>query len=151
MEAIKKHKSMRTQRVEIINEIYRTELLEEHFDYQQIIIDNIELTSLQISRLNEIQQRYEFIKKIYGKLINKDWTWDRISPLIRAILINAANEFWSVETKIVINEAIEITKMFFGSPELDEIETIDNRLYRFVNALLQNFYKTLLHLEMSTK
>ncbi|WAM03222.1 hypothetical protein ONA22_05725 [Mycoplasmopsis cynos] len=96
MEAIKKHKSMRTQRVEIINEIYRTELLEEHFDYQQIIIDNIELTSLQISRLNEIQQRYEFIKKIYGKLINKDWTWDRISPLIRAILINAANEFWSV-------------------------------------------------------
>ncbi|SYV97801.1 Uncharacterised protein [Mycoplasmopsis edwardii] len=40
--------------------------------------------------------------------------------------------------------------MYFGSPQDDNgVETLDNVIYKYVNAILQNFYKTLLKLEAS--
>lgn len=142
---------MRIQRIEIISEIYTTQLLDEKLSYKQIAENNPELNSEQILKLSQIEKRLDFIQRIFLKLINNDWPWERMSPLIRAILINAANEFWYLEPKIVINEAVEITKMFFGTPEEDGRETIENRLYKYVNALLQNFYKILLKLESESR
>ncbi|AKF41360.1 transcription anti-termination factor NusB [Mycoplasmopsis canis UFG4] len=147
----KKKKPMRIQRIEIISEIYTTQLLDEKLSYKQIAENNPELNSEQILKLSQIEKRLDFIQRIFLKLINNDWPWERMSPLIRAILINAANEFWYLEPKIVINEAVEITKMFFGTPEEDGRETIENRLYKYVNALLQNFYKILLKLESESR
>ncbi|EIE41292.1 transcription anti-termination factor NusB [Mycoplasmopsis canis UFG1] len=147
----KKKKPMRIQRIEVISEIYTTQLLDEKLSYKQIAENNPELNSEQILKLSQIEKRLDFIQRIFLKLINNDWPWERMSPLIRAILINAANEFWYLEPKIVINEAVEITKMFFGTPEEDGRETIENRLYKYVNALLQNFYKILLKLESESR
>ncbi|EIE39351.1 transcription antitermination factor NusB [Mycoplasmopsis canis] len=147
----KKKKPMRIQRIEVISEIYTTQLLDEKLSYKQIAENNPELNSEQILKLSQIEKKLDFIQRIFLKLINNDWPWERMSPLIRAILINAANEFWYLEPKIVINEAVEITKMFFGTPEEDGRETIENRLYKYVNALLQNFYKILLKLESESR
>lgn len=85
-------------------------------------------------------------------LLDHDWKWERISPLVRAILLNGASEMFYIEPKIVINEAIEITKSFFvPEPIYNDKEKIVNehnlKQYRFVNAILQNYYKLLVSLE----
>lgn len=143
----RKQKTMRQKRIDVISEIYTRELLEEKLDYQKISLENLLLDILELRRLKEIEQRYDFIVTVFKKIINTEWDWQRVSPLVKAILINAANEFWTIEPKIVINEAVEITKLFFNTPEEDGIERIENRIYKFVNGLLENFYKFLIKLE----
>ncbi|WP_233341718.1 transcription antitermination factor NusB [Mycoplasmopsis bovirhinis] len=143
----RKQKTMRQKRIDVISEIYTCELLEQKLDYQKISLENLSLDILELRRLKELEQRYDFIVTVFKKIINTEWDWQRVSPLVKAILINAANEFWTIEPKIVINEAVEITKLFFNTPEEDGIERIENRIYKFVNGLLENFYKFLIKLE----
>lgn len=54
--------------------------------------------------------------------------------------------------RIVINEALEITKTYFPKANLSEEELkkdreFDHIQYRFVNGILENYYKLLVHLE----
>ncbi|QIW62386.1 transcription antitermination protein NusB [Mycoplasmopsis gallinacea] len=138
----------RTQsRIEVINVIYQHELLERSLNIEQIFENHTELDQYQIQLLQKIANNYQFLKSTLIKLFNTNWQWERVSPLVRAILINAAAEMFSIQPKIVINEAVNITKLFLGNDK-DEPNSKAAKLYKFVNAILENYYKLLVKLEV---
>jgi N utilization substance protein B len=95
--------------------------------------------------LSENAKKYAFeivkfsaknLKKIDSKLLEyiKDWSFERISAIDRNLLRIAfaeMDEKFGVPTKVVINEAIEIAKIF-GTDESA----------KFVNAILDKIKKT---------
>ncbi|WP_027120976.1 transcription antitermination factor NusB [Mycoplasma leonicaptivi] len=136
-----KTKSMRQQRIEVIQTIYKNELLENKYNASEILKDNYFFTDLQKEKVMKIEKRYHWILEIIKKLMNNDWKWDRISPLIRGIIINAASEMFDIDAKIAINEAIEITKIYFGKTTDENNKLNELNYFKFVNGLLENFYK----------
>ncbi|UWV78352.1 hypothetical protein NWE59_05655 [Mycoplasmopsis felis] len=56
-----------------------------------------------------------------------------------------------IKSRIVINEAIEITKYYFGKPnELENAKQNEEKYYKFVNGVLENFYKAIISIEAKT-
>ncbi|VEU75174.1 transcription termination factor [Mycoplasmopsis maculosa] len=123
---------MRDFRIEIINAIYYFELIETKLDTKYIFENYSNLNNNQFLQIEKIAKNYAFLKTSISTFLREDWSWNRISPLIRAILINAANELFTIQPRIVINEAVEITKLYYGD---------DNNFYKMVNAILNNVYK----------
>ncbi|QSF13587.1 transcription antitermination protein NusB [Mycoplasma sp. Mirounga ES2805-ORL] len=126
-------KNRRQNRKEIISIIYKYYLLEREFNLNQLFEEEDDLDNSQFNELKEIFiniNKYELIIKPFLK---DGWTWDRISPLIKGILIYATYEFAITPPKIVVNEAIEITKEYF------DVE--GNEDYKMVNAILSNVFK----------
>ncbi|VEU75990.1 transcription antitermination factor NusB [Mycoplasmopsis columboralis] len=153
---MEKIKSRRRSRVEIIQVLYKYELLNEEIDLLDIFENYDFLDEAQMRKIKSIAKNYAFIKKSLSSLTNQSWHWERIAPLTRAILVNGASECFYLQPKIVLNEAVEITKMFYSSVEITNEEGIvvnkhDSKQYKFVNAILQNFYKLLVDLEARTK
>ncbi|EFF41472.1 transcription antitermination protein NusB [Mycoplasmopsis alligatoris] len=141
---MKYKKTRRKSREEKIQVIYRFELFDEVINISQSFVEFDFLDPSQLKFLEGIEKNYVFIKKIINSFLNTDWTWHRIPPFIRAVLINATAELFAIPPKIVINEAVEITKDFFCMTEKDQ------KFYKFVNAILQNVYKSIVALESST-
>ncbi|WP_338822429.1 transcription antitermination factor NusB [Mycoplasmopsis felifaucium] len=121
-------------RINIINVIYRYELMNEDIDINKIFEQNKELSSEEIKQLEQIALNYKYYKNVIISFFKTNYEWSKVSPLIRAILINATHELFSIAPKVVINEAVEITKTYFED---------ENNLYKMVNAILQNIYKFL--------
>lgn len=134
--------SRRDFRIGIINVLYKYELLSKPLDMGQIFEAESGLNNGQFKRLELISKNYFFIKNNIEKFLRKDYSWERISPLIRAILINATQEFFLIPPKVVVNEAIEITKIYF--------DDADN-YYKVVNAILQNIYQDFVKNEVAIK
>ncbi|WP_036452821.1 transcription antitermination protein NusB [Mycoplasma buteonis] len=145
------NKTRREKRVEIIQVIYKYELLNQKIVLQEVFDEFHYLDKEQLIAIDKIAKNYDFLKKTISKFINKNWEWNRISPIIRAILLNGGSELFTLQPKIVINEAIEITKMYFLKPENSankESKAYDDWQYKFVNGVLENYYKMLLKLEI---
>ncbi|TDV23038.1 N utilization substance protein B [Mycoplasmopsis mustelae] len=143
--------SRRNNRLKNIAVIYKRELLEIDYDIVELTKE-FNLNQEQIEHLLIVIKWDKFNKTILSKLLNENWSLDRLSPLIKAIILNACVEFWNIEPKIVINEAIEITKDYFGKPnELISGKSNDENLYQFVNGVLENFYKLLIKFESESK
>ncbi|WP_027334720.1 transcription antitermination factor NusB [Mycoplasmopsis felifaucium] len=121
-------------RINIINVIYRYELMNEDIDINKIFEQNKKLSSEEIKQLEQITLNYKYYKSVIISFFKTNYEWTKVSPLIRAILINATHELFSIAPKVVINEAVEITKTYFED---------ENNLYKMVNAILQNIYKFL--------
>ncbi|WP_025755546.1 transcription antitermination factor NusB [Mycoplasmopsis cricetuli] len=150
-----KKKSRRRSRIEIIQVLYQYELLNQEINITDIFENYDFLDQSQIQKIESIAKNYTFLKQSLASLINSNWKWKRISPVTRAILLNAASECFYTQPKIVFNEAIEITKLFFDSEEIKNDQGLivnlhDSKQYKFVNAILQNFYKLLIKLEVIT-
>ncbi|MGP1451344.1 MAG: transcription antitermination protein NusB [Metamycoplasmataceae bacterium] len=129
-------------RIEIINVLYKYELLEKNILLDKLFEEEKELSNEAFKKIEAISKNYNFFKEAISLFLNNNWQWNRISPLIRAILILAAFEMMIIDQpKIVINEAIEITKMYFDK---------DNE-YKMVNAILENIYKYYLKNELLNK
>ncbi|SJZ40731.1 transcription antitermination factor NusB [Mycoplasmopsis verecunda] len=143
---MKYHKTRRQSRITIVHVLYKYELLEQPINVEEAF-EEYELNREELAKVSAIAKNYSFLKKTLSSLFNKNWQWDRISPLIRAIILNAAFEMYSIEPKIVINEAIEITKLYFPKDEKDEEKTITGQFYKFVNSLLESYYKLTVTLE----
>ncbi|MBZ4212391.1 transcription antitermination protein NusB [Mycoplasma sp. U97] len=125
-------KPRRKFRTEIINVIYRYELIKAEISINEVFELNNEIDAEQLDQIEKIAKNYEYYKKTISSFFNKNINWDKVSPLIRAILINATHELLTISPRIVINEAIEITKIYFDT---------EANLYKMVNAILQNIYK----------
>lgn len=123
-------KSRRKNRIEIINVLYSCELLSE-YNLKSIFELNDELTNEQFLQIEKIALNKEYLMRIISRFLDKK-TWDQESPLIRAILLNATFELLMIDPKIAINEAIEVTKDFFGE---------ENNLHKHVNKVIDNVYK----------
>lgn len=136
-----KTKSRRTLRIEIINALYSAEVMNEKIQVNQFFEADWNLSNEQFEALEKISKNYDYYKKLIEKFIAHGWTWERLSPLHRAIFLNATNEFFvNMLPKIVINEAIEICKLFF-----------DDSSYKMVNGILQNIYSHLVVTEMLSR
>ncbi|MHA3826145.1 transcription antitermination protein NusB [Mycoplasma sp. VS276A1] len=143
-------KPRREMRKAVIAVLYKYELLEQPINveeaFEEFILDREELL-----RLSLIAKNYAFLRKSLNALLNKNWKWERISPLIRAIILNGAFELYHTEPKIVINEAIEITKIYFPKDEKDQPATLQGKQYKFVNAILENYQKLIQTFELAEK
>ncbi|VEU70222.1 transcription antitermination protein NusB [Mycoplasmopsis glycophila] len=143
-------KSRRQKRVEIIQVLYKYELLEREINIQDVFDEFPFLDKEQLVAIDKIAKSYNVLKKSLSKFINPSWKWERISPVVRAILLNGAYELFFIQPRIVINEAVEITKNYFWKPiePINKDERIyDDWQYKFVNGILENYYKLLLKLE----
>ncbi|MXR56253.1 transcription antitermination protein NusB [Mycoplasma flocculare] len=126
----------RLNRMANISIIYSWQLFNQNIDIEEIKEKYFELTIDQLKLLNFIQKNYSFLKKVISLQLKSNWSWERILPLIRSILLVGAAELFFIPKRIVFNESIEITKIFSV--------TGDNE-FCFVNAVLQkiyNYYET---------
>ncbi|WP_029512735.1 transcription antitermination factor NusB [Mycoplasmopsis iners] len=131
-------KSQRELRIEIINIIYANELLNRPINITTVFEENTDLSPKQFDSLEKLVENYSFYKQLIEKYLHQNWKWERVSPLHRAILLNAINEIMlGLAPKIATNEAIEITKLFF-----------DDATYKMINAIIQNIYKHLITIEV---
>ena len=112
------------KRTEIINTIYKYELYDQKVDSKQIFEDdNLDDNAIKI--IEQIEAKYDSLKKIIIAALSADWEWERLQPLVRAILLYGTYELFLNNPKIVINEMINITKIY-----------IPGTVYKLVNKAL---------------
>lgn len=112
------------KRTEIINTIYKYELFDQKVDSKQIFEgDNLDDNAIKI--IEQIEAKYDSLKKIIIAALSADWEWERLQPLVRAILLYGTYELFLNNPKIVINEMINITKIY-----------IPGTVYKLVNKVL---------------
>lgn len=119
----------RCQRMKNVEIIYKYELLEELVDVDKIFSsENINKDQLKL--LSSIQKNYKSFISTAKLFLDEDWTWMRIPPLTRAIILCASVELWTLDKGIVINEYVDITKDF-----------IPDETYKFINKILDKIEK----------
>ncbi|WP_324672391.1 transcription antitermination protein NusB [Mycoplasma sp. 888] len=134
-------KSRREIRLNVIQVLYKYELLNEAIDVPAAVTEFDFIDIEETKRLSLIASNYKFLRKTLSSLLNSDWSWERLSPVVRAIILNGAFELFNNQPKIVFNESVEITKMFF-LPASDRLNvTQEESYYKFVNGILENYYK----------
>lgn len=112
------------KRTEIINTIYKYELFDQKVDSKQIFEDdNLDDNAIKI--IEQIEAKYDSLKKIIIAALSADWEWERLQPLVRAILLYGTYELFLNNPKIIINEMINITKIY-----------IPGTVYKLVNKVL---------------
>lgn len=118
------------KRVKIITYIYQFELFDEKVNVNEIFSNN-DLNNFEVQTLTIIQNKYVLFKNLIIKALNNAWIWERLQPLIRAILLYGLYELFINEPKVVINEMVNITKIYTIGDE-----------YKLVNKVLDTFLKT---------
>ncbi len=118
------YKKRRVQRMNNVDIVYKYELFNELLDVNKIFAeDNVNNDQLKI--LISIKKNHNKFIQTAKLFLDDDWTWLRISPLTRAIILCASVELWTLDKKIVINEYVEISKDY-----------IPDETYKFVNKIL---------------
>lgn len=118
------------KRVKIITYIYQFELFDEKVNVNEIFSNN-DLNNFEVQTLTIIQNKYDLFKNLIIKALNNAWIWERLQPLIRAILLYGLYELFINEPKVVINEMVNITKIYTIGDE-----------YKLVNKVLDTLLKT---------
>lgn len=118
------------KRVKIITYIYQFELFDEKVNVNEIFSNN-DLNNFEVQTLTVIQNKYVLFKNLIIKALNNAWIWERLQPLIRAILLYGLYELFINEPKVVINEMVNITKIYTIGDE-----------YKLVNKVLDTLLKT---------
>ena len=118
------------KRVKIITYIYQFELFDEKVNVNEIFSNN-DLNNFEVQTLTIIQNKYDLFKNLIIKALNNAWIWERLQPLIRAILLYGLYELFITEPKVVINEMVNITKIYTICDE-----------YKLVNKVLDTLLKT---------
>lgn len=130
-------KTAREYRYDLITLVYQSELLEKPFNSKQIFEEIDGLTTFQIKQIEVIEQKYLFLKEMIKHYLSEKWTWDRVSSLLRAILIVGSAELIYSNPKIIISEMIEIARDYsFKEPQV-----------KFVNGVLDNIAKNMAYLK----
>ena len=113
-------------------QIFEENDLELFFDYKFLFKNQAhKIYQEQMKIFQFIENHYEKIQLIIKQFIREDWTWDRINPLLRSLLICACVELRKLDLGIVTNEYVEMAKDFL--PDTDE--------YKFINIVLENIEK----------
>ncbi|MDD1371447.1 transcription antitermination factor NusB [Metamycoplasma hyosynoviae] len=111
------------KRVKIINFIYKYELLGEKLNANELFEEE-ELLKNEIVILSQIEGKYELFKKLIVSITKDEWEWERLQPLVRAILIYGIYEMFITENKVVINEMINIAKIYIPGSEYKLINKV---------------------------
>ncbi|MDD6467789.1 MAG: transcription antitermination factor NusB [Erysipelotrichaceae bacterium] len=119
----------RKQREIIMTCIYQYLLL--NTDIDTIFEDNLDLNDkdsisfIVSTTINALNNAEEYTEQINHHL--KDWTFDRLGYVERAILLMAASEIHEgeLDKAIIVNEAVELTKHY-----------CDEEAYKLINGVL---------------
>ena len=111
-----------------LNKIFEDDKFNELFDYSKLKTKHTnEISKEQFTIISVIEKNYDTFKKMISKYIRNDWTWTRINPLSRSILLCASAELWKEDIGLISNEYIELTKDFIP----------DDETYKFINVIIQ--------------
>ena len=114
------------KRTRKIHFLYKYELLNEKLNLEDAF-ENYNFNEEEFKEIEKLMEDYDNLKATIKRYLKKTWSWSRILPLERAILIVGAYELKSLDKGIVINEMIIYSK-----------EYLLNDKYKFINGLLQN-------------
>ncbi len=120
----KPYTKRRKQRMENVSIIYKYELFNEPINIDKIFSEE-NINSDQLKIITSIKKNYNLFAETAKIFLDKDWTWARMSPLTKSIILCASVELWILDKKIVINEYVDITKDF-----------IPDETYKFINKIL---------------
>ena len=112
-------------RSNVINYIYKFELMDEEFNN----VDAFEkgnFTEEEMKKIEILEKNYKRYKSLVNKHIIDGWSWSRLAPLERAILIYGSFELSYMPKALVINEMVILTQAF-----------IPGDSYKFINSILQ--------------
>ncbi|WP_434325550.1 transcription antitermination protein NusB [Mesomycoplasma hyorhinis] len=112
--------------MEIISLLYSCELFDNKINTNEIF-KNYDLTKEQIKILEAIEKKYEIFQKLIINFLGSNWSWNRILPLVRAILLLGSFELLVNDNKVVINEMVQMIKDYTLESDKE---------YKFVNAVL---------------
>ena len=116
-------------RENVIGYIYGTELMGDVLNSDNAF-ESGEYTQKDISVIEKISSSYSIFKKLILKYTKSDWTWERIKPLNRAILLYGLFEMSFNDMSLVIDVLVRYAKNF--SPD-------DS--YKFINSILEKVGK----------
>ena len=118
-------KSKLKSRSNVINYIYKFELMNEEFNN----VDAFEkgnFTEEEMKKIEILEKNMKRYKALVNKHIIQGWSWTRLAPLERAILIYGTFELSYMPKALVINEMVILTQGF-----------IPGDSYKFINSILQ--------------
>ncbi len=127
MVIIKKMNKRMKQMINNINLIYRYFVVGELNDIDKLISDKLYIANP--NKIKNIINNIDELILLISKYLNKNWKFERLNNLEKAILINATYDikFGKIDKKLIINESIEIIKIFSI-----------NENYKYINAILDN-------------
>lgn len=108
----------------IIKYLYKFELMNEVVTSVDAF-ESGDYDSQEIKMIEAISKNYDKYKILITKFISSKWSWERLAPLLRAILICGAFKVSIRDRALVIDVIIDITK-----------EYIPDDSYKFVNSVL---------------
>ncbi|MBU4691318.1 transcription antitermination factor NusB [Mycoplasma zalophi] len=116
------------KRMEYITVLYQCELFKIDINTEKIFND-LTINENKVETIEKLKNTLPKIKNLL-QLATNDRLWEQIEPLVRAILIYGVFEMSFNDPALVINEMINITKIY--SP---------GNTYKFVNSILDKFKK----------
>lgn len=111
-------------RADIITYIYQSELLKKNLD-SDLAFESGDFDNSQLKKIEAISKNYDKFQKIVSKYLKSSWSWKRIDPLERAILIYGAFEMSFLDKALVINEMVILAQGYIPG---------DN--YKYINSIL---------------
>ena len=108
----------------IIEYIYTSELMGTPLSSAQAF-ESGDFDNQEIKKIDKIAEKYEQFKKLIQKYLKGTWSWERIAPLERAILIYGAFELMFKDKGTVTNGLVILTKGY-----------IPGDSFKFINAIL---------------
>lgn len=112
------------KRLKIISYLYFFELMEIPLEAKKAFEEDL-LSSSEIKIIENISANYNKYKQLVSRFIVKTWSFERLNPLERAILIWGAFELSINEKNQTIYEIVGLTK-----------DLIPDDSYKFVNKIL---------------
>ncbi len=112
-------------RSQVINYIYTFELYNKPLDASGDL-NSEKLNEVQIKQIESISKNYTKFKALIEKFIVDGWSWTRLAPLERAILIYGAFELSYIDRALVINEMVILTQGY-----------VPGDSYKFINSILE--------------
>lgn len=109
----------------IIEYIYTSEVMGQELN-SVLAFESGEFDKRDIQIIDMIASKYTQFKKLIEKFIKESWTWSRLAPLERAILLYGAFELNVKDKAHVINGMVMIAKAY-----------IPGESYKFINAILE--------------
>lgn len=111
-------------RLKIINYLYKYELMAEKLTDDDAF-ESGEFNDRELKMIKKISENYQKLVKTVQKYLQTSWTWNRLMPLEKAILVFGAFELQITDLALVINELVIITKGLIP----------DNK-YQYINSIL---------------
>lgn len=118
--------SRHQKRMFMVQILYEYELFDKALISNEIF-SNYEIGNFENKIFTSLEKNYFLIKSMINKLLKKNWSWNRLSPLLRSILLLSSTEIYNIDKPIIIDEYVKLTKDF-----------IPGDSYKFVNSILEN-------------